>query len=324
MINKWIKYKHSKSEKSKESNQNFDSHYRSNNFNIIYLFRKFLDKSDWIYNRYNLWIYDNSSPHYNISNPENGRREAQFFSDYAVHSKDIAKIINDGYGNTTILGSVYGFEIEFPKEPEMEDIGKAKIHLENDYPNIWKEKQEAFKKSKECLEKIKEIEKEFNIRFQKIIQEKDIFNEFKPNFVCIHEKIIDEILKKIKDIPYKRVLRFGSYNNNPMLFTIFFDEENILFSIRMCHERFKIEIFKSFFNRLVTDTELKKIVKEYEEEVKNFYNNNERTKFFNSIRELYKDIVNENKIMNKKGMCNSKGCINKFSRYVKLMDFVSD
>jgi hypothetical protein len=65
----------------------------------------------------------------------------RFFRDYHNHSKDIVKIIKDGFGRTSgILGDCKYHSglviIERPKEPEIGDIGLARIHLRDGYPDI--------------------------------------------------------------------------------------------------------------------------------------------------------------------------------------------
>ena len=67
-----------------------------------------------------------------------------FFSKYADHSKEIGKILKNGYGKPELFGSVKDFEIVYPSPPKIEDIGIANKHLEKDHPETWKLKEEIF------------------------------------------------------------------------------------------------------------------------------------------------------------------------------------
>jgi hypothetical protein len=57
-----------------------------------------------------------------------------------------------------------------------------------------------------------------------------------------------------------------------------------------------------------------RLIAEYNRECDDFYNNNERTDFFNQINELYNNIVYENQLMPQKGRCGSKKCITRLTK----------
>lgn len=104
-----------------------------------------------------------------------------FFSKYADHSKDIVKILKNGYGKGDMLGSIDDFHISDPKDPNIEDFGNAKKHLEKGYTDTWHLKESAYNESKNRLQEIKEIIKKFQTRVNKIIDEKSNFKLFRDN-----------------------------------------------------------------------------------------------------------------------------------------------
>ena len=97
----------------------------------------------------------------------------RFFRDYHNHSKEIVKIIRDGFGRTSgILGDCkyhHGLVIiQLPKEPEIADVGLARNHLRDGYPDIWKLKTEAELASNAILKEIETVKTNFE---SKIIDE---------------------------------------------------------------------------------------------------------------------------------------------------------
>jgi hypothetical protein len=56
-------------------------------------------------------------------------------------------------------------------------------------------------------------------------------------------------------------------------------------------------------DELINNKTLKTLVDNYENENRTFYSNKKRTEFFNAIDDLYKQIVYNNKVMNRKVKC---------------------
>ena len=69
---------------------------------------------------------------------------------------------------------------------------------------------------------------------------------------------------------------------------------------------------------MITDCELKYLVAEYNRESDDFYTNDKRTEFFISINDLYKDIINNNKMMCRKVNCGNEGCNNRFMNLMAI------
>ena len=138
----------------------------------------------------------------------------RFFRDHHNHSKDIITIINKGFGRESgILGDCKYHNgliiVQKPKEPEIADIGLARKHLQDGYPDIWKLKREAESKSDMILtdiEKIKtdfeskiidEIERETDKTHTKLIR-KDYQSSLSDIFhSCYYNELISEIFYEI-------------------------------------------------------------------------------------------------------------------------------
>lgn len=95
------------------------------------------------------------------------KKSLRFFRAYHNHSKEIADIIQNGFGRQSgILGDCkYNtgiIEIQYPKEPEIEDIGLARHHLQNGYPHIWELKKEAESASRTILSEIENLKNDFD------------------------------------------------------------------------------------------------------------------------------------------------------------------
>lgn len=66
------------------------------------------------------------------------KKSLQFFSEYADHSGKIVAIIKDGFGkNSDFFGSITGFSITKPMEPEISFLEIAKRHLMSGYTDLW-------------------------------------------------------------------------------------------------------------------------------------------------------------------------------------------
>ena len=63
-------------------------------------------------------------------------------------------------------------EILYPKEPEIEDIGLARHHLQNGYPNIWKLKEEAKSESNTILSRIENLKNDFDSKITTELEKK--------------------------------------------------------------------------------------------------------------------------------------------------------
>jgi len=250
----------------------------------------------------------------NKNNFKNGQKISRFFSDYAVHSIKIAVIIKEGYGinNQEIFGSIKGFNIKYPKEPKIKNIGKAKIHLEKDYSEIWILKNKVKEISKARLNLINIL---INQNFRKSLKEK--LSNY-PN-VTFYNEIFDEVFNEIQnnmdDIHSELITK---QSNNLLFSEGYFKLGKYAPIINTTYDYNRInkvpDEFNQIINSLINDEELIRIIAEYHRECDDFYNNNERTDFFNQINELYNNIVYENQLMPQNGRCGSKKCITRLTK----------
>lgn len=314
MFNNWLNLKHSLNATWRK-NRNLFIYFRNYNFRSLC---NILIKKSF---RYNFFHYRNDCIiHHKLCNPSNknyykyGEKTSRFFSDYADHSIKIASYIKKGYGinNQEFLGSVNGFEIKYPKEPQIKNIGKAKIHLEKDYPSIWILKNRVKEISKDHLNLINTV---INQNFRRRIRQ--ILSNFRQN--NYPDEIFDEVLKEIQNNmnEERRKLKIKQ-SSNTFFFEGYFESDRNIPIINTNYDYNRInEVhneFNQIINSLINDNELIALVTEYNRECYDFYNNDERNEFFNQINQLYNNIVYENQTMPQKGRCGSKKCITRLTK----------
>jgi hypothetical protein len=140
----------------------------------------------------------------------------QFFIDYHKHSKDTVQIIKDGYGRTSnTLGSCEYHDgymrIRAPEESKIADIGSARNHLRDGYPNIWKLKDEAESASRQKIEEIEnlineiksrissELERKVETTNTKLVLKPALFSSQREYPVsCYYDNTTQEIVNEIK------------------------------------------------------------------------------------------------------------------------------
>jgi hypothetical protein len=125
------------------------------------------------------------------------------------------KVIKEGFGiDSEILGNcIYDkgiIEIDYPKEPEIPNIGLARHHLKSGYPNIWKLKEEAESESKTKLLEIEKIKNNFDskigIELEKqtetgtnLVRKDNYFFHISEVFEsCYYNNLISELFDEIK------------------------------------------------------------------------------------------------------------------------------
>ncbi|MDN5868097.1 MAG: hypothetical protein L0H55_11970, partial [Candidatus Nitrosocosmicus sp.] len=161
-----------------------------------------------------------------------------FFSNYADHSKQIVRILKEGYGNKEIFGSVDDFEITYPSDPKIEDIGIVNKHLEKDYPLLWELKEEFFKDSEKHLRTIEKTIMKFKNETQRIIEDNSEFKDYSKKSVqktndnkYYYPEIFLEIFIAIKDLKQNKTrgIAIGS-NDNETINVHSTDTSNIILS----------------------------------------------------------------------------------------------
>lgn len=254
----------------------------------------------------------------------------QFFIDWHEHSKDTVQIIKDGYGRTSkILGNCKyasgSIVIDEPQESRIADIGSARTHLRNGYPDIWKLKDEA---ESECKQKIGEImsvwnkiksiissELERNIETTNthLVPRPSLFqNEREYPVSCYYEDAIPEIVNEIKmrldsKIAASLELKFtfesaGSVESGDLtLRTLSFGE----YGNKLCKiKETEYNEIKSRIERLLENLYLKDRVSKIIRLKDDLTMNEKRNEFFNKIDRLYDDIYYESKSLDIRGKCN--------------------
>jgi hypothetical protein len=141
------------------------------------------------------------------------KESLRFFRDYHDHSKYIADIIRKGFGRQSgILGDCKydggAIEIQYPKEPEIEDMGLARHHLQNGYQDIWKKKGEAESESNRILSDIQSVKADFESKITteleketktgtRLIRKDEYFSTLSEVFQsCYYNSLIHEIFMK--------------------------------------------------------------------------------------------------------------------------------
>lgn len=254
----------------------------------------------------------------------------RFFRDYHNHSKEIVKIITDGFGRTSgILGDCKYHSglviIERSKEPEIGDIGLARNHLRDGYPDIWKLKTEAELESNGIIKEIENVKTDFE---SKIIHEmeretdethtklvrKDYLSSLSDIFQsCYYNELISEIFYEI-DIRMsgKKPRYLYPHFDHPtirdnegkehaiIVYKLSFGEQGDIMIV--IQEKDKVDI-QSRINRLLSNADLNDMVSKYTQLKNRLDTNERRNEFFKKIDSLYKTIYLEGESLDNKGKC---------------------
>ncbi|MFZ0510660.1 MAG: hypothetical protein WAM14_03560 [Candidatus Nitrosopolaris sp.] len=243
----------------------------------------------------------------------------RFFRAYHEHSKDIVKVIKDGFGiDSGILGECnYNrgmIEIDYPKEPEMEDIGLARHHI---HPDIWKLKGEAESESKTILSEIQtimsnfdskirtELEKETETGIRLIRKDSYLFILSDVFQSCYYNDLSFEIFDEIKmriDGKQARELcpGYDFTNDNHSLYKLSFEKEGrILLRVKQEDEK----TIKSRVEKLLSNPDMSNLVIRYNQLKTVLDTNKKRADFFDSINNLWKITFHEGKSLVKKQRC---------------------
>lgn len=299
MFNNWFKSDYLKNENIKYINNHFGDRSISNNIHTTKIISK-----------WNNFIFTSIIHSYYIK----FKKTRRFFSFNAIHSKKIAEIILNRYGDLGFLGSVYELKIDFPNDPKFSDKGLVDKHLKTGYPNILTLKNEAYDESKIILKEIQNIKKTFEEEIDKLIQSEshwkwnigisDLVTEDGYYYFINNLDNTTEIFKEIKNGRYKRQLNVTECKTDRLLYAHFETDTNkMLMSIKTDSD--DIDIHKKEFERIITllieSEELKNLVIRYNGLIGQFNNNVKKTNFRESIKSFNEAIIVDN--TEPKGSC---------------------
>lgn len=256
----------------------------------------------------------------------NAEDSIQFFIDYHNHSKDTVQIIKDGYGITSYtLGRYDGYMIvHAPEESKIPDIGSARSHLRDGYPDLWELKLGA---EYECGQKIKEVENLINEIKSRVSSELErkikttdtklviksvLFSSQREYPVsCYYDYTIQEIVNEIKMRSDGKIhenlskhieyVRGSSVERRDLaMYKISFGENGK----RLCELRENdYDEIHSRIEKLLIDSDLKNKISELSKLKSELDANPKRNKFFVEIDKLYRDVTYETKSLNMSGKC---------------------
>jgi hypothetical protein len=250
-----------------------------------------------------------------------------FSINYHKHSKEIVKIIKSGFGGESgILGRCNDENgiliIQKPREPEIEDIGLARSHLQNGYPDYWKLEEEAVRDSVKILEEIRQIKDNFETKVIKVMEQiltksqstpvrKDSHYTLQTELFqsCYYDDLITELFYEIRirkrgKLPRKLIPGFSFVRNgveqNQTTYQLSFEQNGkALVSVK---EEDREEI-KSRIEGLLLDPSLKDMVCRYTTLKDRLDENKNRKEYFQKIDDLHKSIYLEGQSLNKEGKC---------------------
>lgn len=248
-----------------------------------------------------------------------GLSRHDFASKYADHSKKLATIAKNAYGNNDLLGSVNEFTIIFPREPELDDLGITNQHLESAYPEIWSLKNLSFNESLEYLKDLVKIREDFKKRVDEVILKNSKFRSIgttsnPDNLTAYYTPSI--YLDTFKNIEYKNNARKLSLQSvSDYLVCLYSDTMSPILAMK--NDFTDIQPFETEFNRivnlLVNDKRLLELIKEYDHKKDLFYNNENRKKLNTGIDLIFKEIVKYNHdIKGNCSLCPPKSWIYRF------------
>ncbi len=156
------------------------------------------------------------------------KQRNRFFRKYRDHSKVLAKIILDGFGNNSGIFGLCKYDNgklqrNNPAIPEIENIGLAREHLKNGYVSIWSKKEEAEKVAIGAYNNIENL----IIQYERIVSDSipssffiaqnDEYSPDTPDFLNFyHKKLFNMLL--FNEITYrlqgKMILSPAVYEEN--------------------------------------------------------------------------------------------------------------
>jgi len=253
----------------------------------------------------------------------------QFFIEYHEHSKSTVEIIKNGYGRkSNSLGNCQYVSgkiiINEPRESEIADIGTARIHLHDGYPELWKLKDEAGSECKYKIDEIKnlmteidsiissELERKIEATSTKLVRKQALFSSEREYPVsCYYDDISSEIVNEIKmrldgkiearlELDFKFEPTGSAATGDLTMRTLSFGKNGkTLCKVREA----EYDEIRSRIEKLRVNSHIKDRVSKVLEFKNDLETNEKRIKFFKRIDDLWNNIYLESQSLNRKAKC---------------------
>ena len=263
----------------------------------------------------------------------------RFFREYRDHSKALAKVILEGFGNDS---GIFGlckydngkFQRNNPKIPEIENIGLATEHLKNGYADIWGRKEKAEKVAIDAYDNIENLINQYekivsdSIPKSFFIARNDEYSPDTPDFLNFYHKSLFNMLL-FNEITYrlqgKTILSPAVYEENIKTkdnkgYDTSLSKHLLLhrggrFAVGDEHSiKYLLEIFDS----LVSKQSLEELVKKYYELKTKIDTNTTIDNFYIEIQGIWTKISQEgNVLLGKCKMCPKKNFFDYFLRQLR-------
>jgi hypothetical protein len=257
----------------------------------------------------------------------------RFFREYKQHSTDIGKIIFEGWGlNSSLFATCEYRDGRIVRtntsELQLKDIGLARQHLQNGYPDVWRRKREAEDELNELCDNIEnkirsyqnaifeEIDKEIKIESgssSTLIRRDNDYIPVKTDFQSFYYRdnllssIFDELTdrQKGREPEFPRIIEEhmqlenerNRYSVVPKMKCSYRDRPLAYGSEKQVRE------VASRFQKLTSDPDIDKFVKDYYELEDKLTHNEKRNQFYESIQNIWKSIKQNGELLKGQGTC---------------------
>ena len=246
------------------------------------------------------------------------KQRNQFFREYRDHSKVLAKVILEGFGNDSGIFGLCKYDNgklqrNNPKIPEIENIGLAREHLKNGYVGIWSKKEEAEKVAVGAYDNIENLINQYekivsdSIPRSFFIARNDGYSPDTPDFLNFYHKNLFNMLL-FNEITYrlqgKTILSPAVYEENIKTK----DNKGYETSVRkhlLLHRGSRIAVgdeqsikyLLEIFDSLVSKQSVEEIVKKYYELKNKIDMNTTIDNFYIEIQAICRKISQEGDVL---------------------------
>ena len=262
------------------------------------------------------------------------KQRNRFFRKYRDHSKVLAKVILEGFGNDSGIFGLCKYDNgklqrNNPTIPEIENIGLAREHLKNGYVVIWSKKEEAEKVAVGAYDNIENLINQYekivsdSIPSSYFIARNDGYSPDTPDFLNFyHENLFNMLL--FNEISYrlqgKTILSPAVYEENIKTK----DNEGYETAVRkhlLLHRGSRIAVgdeqsikyLLEIFDSLVSKQSVEEIVKKYYELKNKIDMNTTIDNFYIEIQAICKKISQEGDVLlGKCKLCPKKNFLDYF------------
>jgi hypothetical protein len=240
---------------------------------------------------------------------------------YRQHSHDIGEIIYYEWHKPSRLASCkyYGGRFEFipASDPIGENVGLARTHLVNGYPEVWKTYMKARAESSDICSKIKKIIDSFE---QKIIAtveaetsghnlvRRDI-NYSGKRCEDLHYYVDRHIFEAVFDLVQDRIENKPPRQLNKVLVNFNFDGVTCpAFSLSLlnglgCGNEMEMDELRNRIENLINNPAIRSLVEQYNQKIENLYNNEYKKSYRDEIQNIWTDINDNGELLKADGEC---------------------